>query len=745
MLALVGAASGPGARGGGGSGAPAERGRVLSAVGDPPLPAEHWVLEDSSKAARGCSAGRRGAAEKECLAAVRVAASTNGLVVAGFKSVNDGAAGFVPAGCSFSLHTKTAMFNANADGGHRVGVGSYRLACLASPDGVPSNAAPTPASNVNGVLGNGARNGGRLDAPTEPPPKPNIVYVLADDAGSMGYKPWNPESLLDTPRINALAQAGITFTASYSDSSVCAPSRYAALSGNHAFRGTKPEGVWDLDDPSAFKPGQQTLADMLQASGYATYFVGKWHLGGGKEPRSPTGGVGGGPLMHGFNQSRVLWTGIQHEKFLAFADDDDDSVPVLTPCGGGVPMNDSKQSRQVWRSNAGPCLASWAVEKLREAPQPFFMYYSSQAAHSPHLPPAHFLDQGPVNGASGLGNVGDMMIEVDRAVGSLVDVLEERGVLSSTLVLMTGDNGQGCSWCLFNDEGCDRWACPSCTPSGKDPGQAATRSQEEVARRSKEEGHRRVKAQRNHGACPQYVRDDGATYDMLGGLRGFKGTPYEGGLRVPLVVSWPSGGVPQGAWRSQVVSQVDLVRTLVTLAGGSVPEGQAMDSLDFSSLLVGSGENRPADASQRTVSWHHSTIEGKHPRVVYILRAGLWKGVFFITTKCVLDGDHRDGAAEWTVEDCFDMNDGRADEHAVSSVELYHLGSDPQERKDLWLETRQQPGVRSDIRTLVSGFLSRNAGGLSTNDLARGDSPAARRLLACTQLPCKELYGTMRV
>ena len=41
---------------------------------------------------------------------------------------------------------------------------------------------------------------------------------------------------------------------------------------------------------------------------------------------------------------------------------------------------------------------------------------TTQAAHGPHLPPANFLDQGPVNGASGLGDVGDMMIEVDRAL-----------------------------------------------------------------------------------------------------------------------------------------------------------------------------------------------------------------------------------------------------------------------------------------------------------------------------------------
>ena len=441
MLTLLGVAC-PGARGGNGS--PTEQpGRVLSAVANPPLPTEHWVLEDSSKGAHECSAGRRGATEEECLAAVREAASSDGLEVAGFKSVNDGAAGVVPAGCSYSLHTKAAMFNTNAAGGD--GAGSYRLACLASllapPDEVPSSVAPATASNDDdGSLGNGTS----LDALTEPPSRPNIVYVLADDVGPMGYTPWNPASLLDTPRINALAKAGITFTAAYSDSSVCAPSRYAALSGNHAFRGTRPAGMWHLDDPSAFMPGQQTLADMLQATGYATYFVGKWHLGGGQEPRSPTGGVGGGPLMHGFNQSRVLWTGIQGDENLAYADDDDDSVPLLTPCGGGVPMGKTQEAVQAWRSSAGPCLAAWAVRKLKEAPQPFFMYYSSQAAHGPHLPPATFLDQGPVNGASGLGDVGDMMIEVDRAVGSLVDVLQERGALESTLVLVTADNGHGC-------------------------------------------------------------------------------------------------------------------------------------------------------------------------------------------------------------------------------------------------------------------------------------------------------------
>ena len=91
-------------------------------------PDADWHLELAAPGTRlQCSAGRRGATEEECLAAVREAASREGLEVVGLKSVNDGEAGFVPAGCSYSIHSKTAMFNTNADGGDRAG--SYRLTC----------------------------------------------------------------------------------------------------------------------------------------------------------------------------------------------------------------------------------------------------------------------------------------------------------------------------------------------------------------------------------------------------------------------------------------------------------------------------------------------------------------------------------------------------------------------------------------------------------------------------------------
>jgi len=130
-----------------GHGAPGKHEHALLAADATPNPAEHWVLEDSSREARYCSAGRRGAAEDECLAAVREAASRDGLEVTGLKVVNDGEAGIVPAGCSYSLHTIKAMFNTNAAGRYLASKApapaqpeptNYRLACLALPDEVPS-------------------------------------------------------------------------------------------------------------------------------------------------------------------------------------------------------------------------------------------------------------------------------------------------------------------------------------------------------------------------------------------------------------------------------------------------------------------------------------------------------------------------------------------------------------------------------------------------------------------------------
>ena len=93
-------------------------------------PSPGWVLEEAADGARHCTLGRRPAAEHECFAAVKEAAKQQGLEVAGFKTVNHGADGEVPPGCSYSLLSQRAMFNRNPSGTNR---GAYQLACIKVP------------------------------------------------------------------------------------------------------------------------------------------------------------------------------------------------------------------------------------------------------------------------------------------------------------------------------------------------------------------------------------------------------------------------------------------------------------------------------------------------------------------------------------------------------------------------------------------------------------------------------------
>ena len=124
MLALLGAAAPAAVRRA--DGAPSEHGRALAPEGTR-LDGQRWILERAH--APECLSGGSRAAEDQCLAAAEEAAYTDGLEVAGFKRVTDGATGVVPAGCSYSLNSKMAVFNSDPAGADKGG--EYLLACLA--------------------------------------------------------------------------------------------------------------------------------------------------------------------------------------------------------------------------------------------------------------------------------------------------------------------------------------------------------------------------------------------------------------------------------------------------------------------------------------------------------------------------------------------------------------------------------------------------------------------------------------
>lgn len=149
---------------------------------------------------------------------------------------------------------------------------------------------------------------------------PNILVLYADDLGYGDLGCYNPASKIPTPNLDRLAEQGMRFTDAHSSSGICTPSRYALLTGRHHWRDF--HGIVNAFGSSVFKPERLTLPEMLQAKGYATAAIGKWHLGWDwdaiKKPGAKPQGEGknqvwgpeafdwskpipNGPLAHGFD------------------------------------------------------------------------------------------------------------------------------------------------------------------------------------------------------------------------------------------------------------------------------------------------------------------------------------------------------------------------------------------------------------------------------------------------------------
>ncbi len=160
---------------------------------------------------------------------------------------------------------------------------------------------------------------------------------------------------------------------------------------------------------------------------------------------------------------------------------------------------------------------------LKKHPKkPFFSYVALGAVHGPHSPPYNYLDGTPVAGQYDTPHK-DMLLEMDKVVGSLVKMLEEKELLEDTIVVFTSDNG---------------------------------------------------------GLGPPYGNFSS------GVLRDSKGSIYEGGHRIPMTFRWDGGNIPKGQSRSHLVGLNDLFATLCNLAGVDVPAGQAIDSVSFADYAL---------------------------------------------------------------------------------------------------------------------------------------------------------------
>lgn len=241
--------------------------------------------------------------------------------------------------------------------------------------------------------------------------KPNVIFMLTDDLGYSDVGCYGATKV-KTPHIDRLAAEGIRFTDFHTAASICSPSRAAFLTGAYpqragAYMGLNPQRTahWFL----GLNPDEITIAEQFRQTGYATYMVGKWHLG--TEPEFL-------PRTQGFDHYYGMPCNFAHSpKFF----DDDEEVFAKTPL-------DQLTQRYTQRVTS-------IIRGAAERDEPFFLYYAHNYPHTPYQAGKDF------RGTSQDGMRGDVMQELDWSVGEMLTALTDAGVADNTIIIFTSDNG----------------------------------------------------------------------------------------------------------------------------------------------------------------------------------------------------------------------------------------------------------------------------------------------------------------
>lgn len=408
--------------------------------------------------------------------------------------------------------------------------------------------------------------------------QPNVVIIYGDDVGYGDVGAYGSKQI-PTPHIDALAARGLQFTDGHCSAATCSPSRFSMLTGIHAFRANVR--ILAPNAPLAIPVDTYTIADLFKDAGYQTAVIGKWHLGLGskKSPANWNGEVKPGPLEIGFDYSFLLPSTndrvpcIYLENYNVVNYDPNDPIYVGTSPKqvnhpGNTKYPDGKTNREAmtyYQSSHGhnhsvingigrigymsggkaalwddETMADVFIDKAREyitrhKDEPFFLFFSSQDIHVPRAPHPRF------QGKTELGYRGDAMVQFDWSVGQIVDALKANGLLENTLIIFSSDNGP-----TYDDGYVDGTSAKTST----------------------------VNNDRNHYAA--------------GPFRGGKYQIYEGGTRVPLIISWPSK-ISAGT-TDALVNQIDFLHSFARLLGLDLPDGAAVDSRNTLSAFLGRSE-----------------------------------------------------------------------------------------------------------------------------------------------------------
>ncbi len=421
---------------------------------------------------------------------------------------------------------------------------------------------------------------------------PNIIYILADDLG-YGELGIFGQKYIKTPNIDALAKEGMILTDHYTAAPVCAPARCMLLTGMHAghayIRGNdewKERGdVWNYkkvyEDPGL--EGQRpipdtivTLAEKLKSAGYTTGIFGKWGLGAPNSEGTPN--KQGFDEFFGYNCQRQA-----HNLYPSHLWENDKKVILKNELV--VPhtkldsltdhMDDNAYAKFTQVEYAPEIIHDKAMEFInKNQSNPFFLFYASPLPHLPlQIPKAElkkyqllFKDEIPYNGNSYFptkyprSTYAAMITYLDKQVGELVETLKEKGLYENTLIIFSSDNGP--------------------TYTG--------------------------------GVDFDYFESSKPFSNGYGRTKGFV---HEGGIRVPMIASWPNHISP-GSTSDLPSAFYDILPTLCDIVGVSIPD--KTDGISFKPTLLGQTNQE----LHEFLYWEFPSYKGQQA-----VRIGDWKGI----------------------------------------------------------------------------------------------------------------------
>jgi arylsulfatase A len=398
-------------------------------------------------------------------------------------------------------------------------------------------------------------------------PRPNIIFILADDLGYGDLAFQNPRSRIATPHLDGFAAEGIRFTDAHSPSAVCTPTRYGILTGRYCWRSSLKRGVLGGFSPPLLETNRLTVPALLRQHGYATACIGKWHLGmTWPRTNSPAQTK---PEEHGIDFSRPIADGpcdSGFDYFFGISASLDMPPYVLIENRQTVALPAARQEKASY-VRAGPKDPEFRFEEVlprlvrrsvafigeqaKEHPgRPFFLYLALNAPHTPIVPSDAFKGRSPA------GDYGDFVTQVDSAVGEILQAIDRHELARSTLVIVTSDNGP-----------------------------------ETLA----------------------YERARQRQHYSMGDWRGVKRDAWEGGHRVPFLARW-RGRIKPGSVNEETLCLTDLMATVAAIVGARLPVDAGEDSYSVLPALLGEKSNQPL----RKATVYH-TGSGQ-----FALRQGPW-------------------------------------------------------------------------------------------------------------------------